>query len=214
MPAVFIQSVFNRPVGSDPTTTVSITVTAGNLLAVAAGGLEPQTIMFSDNGGNTYVPVDTITAGAGPARMSTAYALIVASGTIIITATHSAATPFRFLIAHEISGLDPASPLDVHAIAQGLSSGSAITTQAGDYIFGVAYSDSGGVFTAGSGFTLRVQDAGPVGIGSEDEIQSAAGSIAAVFGGGSPTNITAMMAFKAASGAVILTGQSMVYTVG
>ena len=88
------------------------------------------------------------------------YAKNIAAGTNTVTATFGTAiTSFGRIYIHEYSGLDRTAPLDVSKASTGtaaaMNSGSAITTNANDVIFG-AGSSTNNVTAVGTGFTSRL----------------------------------------------------------
>jgi hypothetical protein len=115
------------------------------------------------------------------------------------------------MLIHEIAGTDPTAPLDTHSThhqnpntsPDNVTSGSAMTTVDGDYIFAAtsdAANASGQTISAGTDETAREMPAIPGGnpMVSEDEIQMTAGTITSTFtfsanGGAS---LTAQIAFK------------------
>ncbi|PYU04669.1 MAG: hypothetical protein DMG33_13375, partial [Acidobacteria bacterium] len=122
-----------------------------------------------------------------------------------VTVNFSSAVAYLGLGIHEYSGV--AGP-DVTAgnkgSGSGPSSGSATTTANGNLIFGCAAEDSAGsgdTFTAGSGFTKRVDLGIAAAYADEDGIQAAAGAVAATWTL-SPSSdwVANMAAFKTASG--------------
>jgi hypothetical protein len=108
----------------------------------------------------------------------------------------------RGLTISEYSNIDTSDPIDVTSgnsnTAGSQTSGSATTTQNGDLIYGALALGSTDTISAGSGFTLRASD-GIDRIGSEDMVQSTAGSVAATFSTVFSVSYSAVMvAFKAA----------------
>jgi len=105
---------------------------------------------------------------------------------------------------HEYGGIATSSALDAISGNLGsgcsLSSAPATTTTSGDLIFSCGVEDavgSGDTFTAGSGFTVRVNLGAAAAYADQDRIQSSAGAVAAIWSL-SPANswIAAMAAFR------------------
>jgi len=124
-----------------------------------------------------------------------------------VTVNFSGAVAYLGLGVHEYSGLAATSALDGTAGNRGgsnsPSSGSATTIANGDLIFSCATEDaigSGDTFTAGSGFTKRVDLGIPAAYADEDRIQPLAGSVAATWTP-SPSSdwVANMAAFRAAT---------------
>ena len=122
-----------------------------------------------------------------------------------VTVNFSSAVAYLGLGIHEYSGV---AGLDVTAgnkgSGSGPSSGSAITTANGDLLFSCVTEDAigkGDTFTAGGGFTKRVDLGIAAAYADEDGIQAAAGAVAATWTL-SPSSdwVANMAAFKAASG--------------
>lgn len=216
MAVAFVQSVSKKWFGgSGLTETITFpgATSAGHLIPVFvawSAGSGASIVSVSD-GTNTYTPVRTNTNGT-TGRSATYYVKNTGSGTFTITVTWGADPGFGFLCAHDVSGADTVAPLDQEIIALSIAPGvgaNAITSTAktttapGEYIFGAAFDEGGGAtFTAGTGFGIR-ETQGGVGA-SEDQIQAAAGSIAATFtqsGDNFGTYHAGLMTFLAAGGA-------------
>lgn len=202
-------------------TTIACTMTnpmgAGNTLAVAvAWDTTTETLSSCSDGTNTYVLVaNTLATDAtNTNRFQGAYALNGGGATLTITCTISAAVSGRGIVVHEISGTLTSGALDV-SIGQNqqnpgtgtdaITSTAVTTTENGDYIFGASNDAVAGCATlsAGTNYTIRTAtNCAPLPVSSENQIQSAAGSIAATFTGGSATDdwSTLIMAFKPAAG--------------
>ena len=189
--------------------TLSSATTSGNaiILGITFGNTNP-TITATDTQGNTYSQaIKTYDSGhhQGAAIL---YATNIAGGpSTSVTVKFSGSVAYLALGIHEYSGIALTSALDVTAGALGsgssLSSGLAVTTAGGDLIFGVGVEDSNGhgdTFTAGSGFTKRVDLGNAAAYADEDETQTSAGSIAASWTlSPSGSWIAGMAAFKASS---------------
>jgi hypothetical protein len=117
---------------------------------------------------------------------------------VSVSATFSGTfTGEKAISAHEYSGLEPISPLDVTAASatnsSNASSGSVRTTVPNELLFGAALLQSSG--TAGAGFTQRSSIAGNV---SEDKIVTVTGSYDATTVNSNQSVILLIAAFKAA----------------
>jgi len=210
----FVQSASISEFSSGITDAVTFTrnAKAGNLIAVYVAWTNTTDSLSSvtDSLGNTYTLVQNPTTLGTQGRAAGAYSKNILGGPCTVTATFSpGAFSARTIIVREISGADSDFPLDGSA-AQGqtnpgtgtdaVTSGAITTTANGDYIF-AATTDQGQASTLnpGTGFTGGATFTFPVGGRSEDQIQSAAGSITATF-----TNtdsafadfVTLIMAFK------------------
>lgn len=134
----------------------------GNLIVVYAAWGNKGSVTLSDTAGNTYLSAQAVTTwGADAAsRAQVFYAKNIAGGATAVTATfsQSVAGSFGAVSIHEYAGIDKANPLDVSKSAKGtgtaLNSGSAVTTNANDLIFG-AGATAGTISSAGAGFTTR-----------------------------------------------------------
>lgn len=177
-------------------------VASGDLVAGVVFFLSTQSLVsITDDKGNTYTTVDSITDDGG--TLVSFYLANITNGPQTITATFNTSTGFSYMGCDEYSNVALTSPLDAHSIqyqnspgsgADGLSSNAATTLTNGDLVYGATIATSGNTVTAGTGFTQRLQTAD--GEASEDLIQSAAGNIAATFTTTTPNALTAMMAFK------------------
>jgi hypothetical protein len=214
MAAAFVQrtsgTAFSSPVASG-----SITVTAGNVLAIAVFcNVTTVTISSIAGNSNTYTLIDGPTDLSTSYRGWTYYVLSANSGATTVTVTFSAAVSYAAIVVHEISGLDTSAPLDQHIIngqnapgtgTDAVTSTAKTTTASGEYIFGASSNANGSaVAAAGTGFTSRAT-ADPA---SEDQIQGASGSIAATFTASDSfaPYLTALVTFKAASAGDTLMG--------
>src|SRR5262249_17531340 len=139
--------------------------------------------------------VQSVTDGNSFQKSSVAYVVSGFSGAATVRVNLDASVCCRAMIVHELHGVDPASPLDVHAgqiqsspgtAPDAVTSGGVMRSAARDYIFG-ATSNSNGVtmmtITGGHGETLRESFKIPNGntTASEDRIQLAPASAASTF---------------------------------
>lgn len=176
-------------------------------IVVAVMNYSTSITSVDDNYGNTYIPIANNPANNG---LSLFYAKNVngSGGVSNFTVTvHFLAPEFGWAAASDVSGCDRTAPLDQFTITTGTggtpATGAVTTTSNGQYTFGAFGGGSSSSFvSAGGGFTARESYAGGLFL-TEDEVQSAAGSIAATFG---PDNIngawiTGIATFKAAASA-------------
>jgi hypothetical protein len=192
---------------------LTVDVTAGDVIAVYVSYSEGASVSsVKDTLDSTYTVLDTIDDSHNQQMASTAYAVATTSGSDTVTATLTGSVCCRVILVHEVSGLNAADPIDGHAALEqdtaptttdGVTSGSAMTAMAGDYIFAAttdAANTGGQVITAGTAEKLRlvppVPDGNPT--VSEDELQAAAGVVISTFtfsqSGG--YSLTGEMAFK------------------
>jgi len=218
-----IQQASNSDVTSKTYTSFSAEfstpTTSGNaiLVGVTYGNVNPA-ITVTDSQGNTYVQAINIYDSSHRQGSAIFYALNITGGASNqITVKFNSSVAYLAVGIHEYTGFATSSALDVTSAIRGsgnsVSSGPATTTAGGDLVFGCGVEDvqgSGDTFTAGSGFTKRADLGIAAGYADEDQVQGAAGSIAATWTLSPSRNwIAAMAAFKAASGA----GGSMAPTI-
>jgi len=165
--------------------------TAGNLIiAFVRMSSTTQTVSLSDTAGNQYsAAVSEAQSGDGH-QIYIFYASNIRGGVNTVTATFSAANNHPWLAIYEYSGLSTTAPLDQVAHAQGSSnsanSGSTgVTASTNELIFaGLGLpSSSTATVTAGSGFTVVLQDANQNGsrAASENGITGAPGAYSGTF---------------------------------
>jgi len=182
-------------------------VSTGNLMVVWVwySGSSQSVAAVTDTAGNTYAKAVGPTTGTGTQaahRQELWYAKNIVGATgLSVTATFgNTFSTEKSITAHEYSGADPVSPLDVTSFAAtssaNASSGAATTTAANELIFGAGLFSGTG--TAGTGFTQR---SSIVGNASEDKVVVAAGSNSATFANTAQDAILQMATFKAASAA-------------
>ena len=164
--------------GNTSSTTFSSVVTGGNLLVAyliwdSTGGAS-----VSDSLGNVYA------SAGGPTRWSNGiysaqvfYAINKRSGVDTVTATFSTSVhSFGIIYAHEYSGINPTSPLDVTIAAAGpsgnLTSGVTNTTNSIDLLFAGGVS-ANVVTSPGPGYMARSTSHGNI---TEDRIVTVTGS--------------------------------------
>lgn len=176
-------------------------VAEGDLLVAAYGGHSATLgATISDTMGNKWVPLTPITNSNIPHTIGISYTLANASGTPSVTLNCSAATYLK-LAVHEYNG---ANTLDRQAGATGnsatFSSGTVVTTQATELIFGWVVGNSG-VTSPGSGFTAREVTSQL----TEDLVSTAAGSYAATAAGPSAQWLAMVATFYEQIPTVVLT---------
>jgi hypothetical protein len=223
MANAFVQSgstlINPNAIPSNPT--VTLTLTAGNLLIVAGGygflSADPF-VSLTSSPANTFTQIgttllDTVSLQRG--RLY--YAKNIAGGSTTITLDVNAgnnALSEAWIIAHEVSGADLTSPLDGNngqwqsspgTATDAITSGTFTPANNGCYIFGVVqqYDANSNQISPGTDFTGRqnVATAFAVALRSEDRIQSTAAAAAATFTTLLDQNmITFGAAFKPAAG--------------
>jgi fibronectin type 3 domain-containing protein len=176
---------------------------AGDLNVVVVGWNDSNATVsaVTDRSGNTYTRAVGPTAIAGTLSQSIYYAKSIApagAGANIVTVTFSVAAAYPDIRILEYNGADPGNPVDVTAGTSGNSgtsnSGSAITTNATDLLFGanmVATTTVG----PGSGFTTRLLTSPDSDI-AEDRMVAATGSYSATAIIGSGQWVMQMVAFR------------------
>jgi unsaturated rhamnogalacturonyl hydrolase len=167
--------------------TFSSATTGGNavILGITYGNANP-TITASDSQGNAYTQAIKTYDSGHRQGCAIFYAMSIKGGSAdSVTVNFSSAVAYLAMGVHEYSGVATSAALDGTAGNMGsgssLSSGAATTTAIGDLIFGCGVEDStgqGDTFTAGSGFTKRVDLGKAAAYADEDQVQNAMGSIA------------------------------------
>jgi len=157
----FVQEKDNQ-VTTGKTNSVSFTspTTNGNIIVAYLIWDNTSAATVSDSAGNIYV------SAVGPSRWSSNkysaqifYAKITSSGADTVTATLGTGVQnWGIIYAHEYSGIDLTTPIDVTAAAVGnsgnMNSGSVTTTNATDLLFGAGVTAT--VVTApGAGYVAR-----------------------------------------------------------
>jgi hypothetical protein len=208
-----LQQASNSDVSGRGYASFSATFPAGTtsgsaiVIGVTYGNSNP-TITASDSQGNTYAQaLSTYDAGhnQGCAILYATNTRGNASDTVTVNFS-GGGVAYLGLGIHEYSGVAASSVLDGTVGGKGNSgspsSGSVTTTANGDLIFSCGAEDgigSGDTFTAGSGFTKRVDLGAAAAYADEDRVQATAGSIAATWTlSPSSSWVTNMAAFKAA----------------
>ncbi|HVH86800.1 MAG TPA: S8 family peptidase [Terriglobales bacterium] len=142
---------------------------AGNLIvAFVRMSTTSQTVQVTDSLGNTYIDAVSQAQSADGHQTHIFYAKNIAGGANTVTASFSSLNGHPWLAIYEYSGLNPSSPLDATAHAQGSSSTAssgptATTASAQELVFaglGLPASSTQTV-AATSGYALLQQDAPP-----------------------------------------------------
>ncbi len=204
IPASFVQAAGSAASGTPRTLSLSFpaNTTAGDLILVAVDYSSNVTSSsVSDSQGNVFTPVGNQLSSPGGALSRVYYAKNIKGGADTVTVTLSANSSFLELYLSEYSGVDPTNPIDAQVGASGsagaVSSGTAVTSVAGDIIYGYCLGDA--ACTVGSGFTARSTLNGNL---LEDKVAGSAGSYAAT---GSANNgwTMQMVALKPSQSAVV-----------
>lgn len=178
--------------------------TAGNLIiAFVRMSTTSQTVQVTDTQGNIYTDAVSQVQSDDGHQTHIFYAPNVAPGANTVTATFSALNNHPWLAIYEYSGLDPTTPLDktAHAQGSGASANSGTTQQTSsalELVFGGVGlpASSTQTLAADTGFTLLQQDAPPDNsrAANEQAIVSSAGQYFASFTLSAITNWTALVA--------------------
>ena len=220
----------NYAVPQAPQTLVTVTYTqaqtAGNLNVVVVGWNDStaQINSVTDSRGNAYVLAVGPTVQSGTATQAIYYAKNIgaaAANSNTVTVTFNTGAAYPDVRIAEYSGIDPTTPVDAVAAAQGSgassNSGLVTTGNANDLLVGANLVQSTST-TAGAGYTSRVIT--PDGDILEDRIVSATGSYSAtaVLDKVQPW-IMQMVAFRAAGSGVgtspsITSANNTTFTVG
>lgn len=182
-------------------------VLAGSFIPVAIGWFDASVSLLGVNDGTAYTFIGEVTPSGG--RTALYYKKNSTAGSKTITATFSGDPNFGAMAGHEVSGFADLDVFVLHPTIQfaGIATDSitsdAVTTGFnGEYVFGFAWAPSGNNWDAiagTNGFTLRKGGANQR-YATEDQIQTSAGSIAALFTSASNDNFLAAVAtFKVAA---------------
>jgi IPT/TIG domain len=208
-----LQQASNSDISGASYTSFSATFGASNstgnaiIIGVTYGNVNPV-ITATDSQGNTYLQAINTYDPRHNQGSAILYALNIAGGSSNKVTVHfTSSVAYLALGIHEYTGIASSSALDVTSGKTGsgtsLSSGSAVTTASGDLIFGCGVEDStgnGDTFTAGSGFTTRVNLGAAAAYADEDAIQATPGAMSVTSRLSSSRRdwIANMAAFKAA----------------
>ncbi len=170
-----------------------------------------STYSCTDSKGDTFANTAIAHNTTNHQFLGICYATNIAGGSSnTVTVTFGAASTYRRIIAAEYSGVASTSPVDTTATnwssngtssTNGVTSGSATTTTAGDLIIGGVVDAVGTTtITAGTGFTQR-NSLNNKDFALQDQVQTTAGSIASTqtFGSANPYAAN-MVALKPAAG--------------
>jgi uncharacterized repeat protein (TIGR01451 family) len=177
----------------DAGTTTSTTLafpsanTAGNWIAVVIrAGKAGQNFVVSDSRGNAYQKALQVSTTLDTVTLGVFYAESIAGGANTVTVSDSMSGGTLRIAVLEYSGIAASGSLDgTPVMAEGtgtaLASPATTTSVAGDLILGLLDTTDGATMTAGAGFTIeeRVPASPATKLAVEDEVQPAAGSIAA-----------------------------------
>jgi hypothetical protein len=156
----FVQATASSPGTSANTFSASFpsNTTAGNLILV--GFNFNSTVSFAsiaDSQGNVFKQVGNQLTTPGGASSRLYYASNIKGGADAITVTVSAPSTYLEVYLSEYSGVNRITPIDAQAGASGsagaVSSGGALTSAAGDLIFGFCVGDS--TCTGDPGYSIR-----------------------------------------------------------
>jgi len=163
--------------------------TVGNLIiAVVRMSTSSQTVAVSDRTGNVFADAVAQTQTTDGHQIHIFYAKNILSGANTVTASFSGTNNHPWLAIYEYSGLSTTNPLDQTAKAQG--SGTAVSTaatpttsSANELVFAAAGLPSGysGTVTAGTPYTLQLQDTGTSRSATEAAFATSSGSFAGTF---------------------------------
>jgi fibronectin type 3 domain-containing protein len=196
------------------------TVTAGDAIIVAlswdtSAGSNVPTV--TDSLGNTYTRATYAADARHNQALAIFYAVNVKGGADTVTAHFGVNQAYRRILIQEYRGIAAVSPVDVTASAIGsgttASSGSALTTTAGNLVFGAIADDSGTTtITAGAGFTRRQFTTSDT--ASEDLIQTSTGAVAATASFSTSADYLAqMVAFRPNNQLQVLAGAPIVNSI-
>ncbi|HYY73009.1 MAG TPA: IPT/TIG domain-containing protein [Candidatus Bathyarchaeia archaeon] len=211
--AVNIALVQHTSIDAGSVTTASLAFASGNIagnwiaVCIRGGSSSAQVFTVSDSNKNTYQKAGQIGFTGSAVTLAIYFAENIKGGVNTVTVSDTVAGPFRFEIL-EYSGVATSGSMDVAAaVATGTSSapnsGNLTTIASGDLLLASVASTNSGMFTAGTGFTIR--DFVPAEPGtkliSEDQIQAAPGTASASVSLAASDNWGAILsAFKPASG--------------
>ena len=190
----------------------SSNVTNGDMIAVMVSAQGGTIAGVSSSCSGSFAQVDAVSNAVLGATSSDWYALANATGPCTVTASFSGSPGHSAVLATEISGVAATNPLDAHSAmnqdqptpaTDAITSGTATTTQNGDYIWGASVSPNASfsAVSQGTGFTLKQGPQSGEAVG-EYEIQSGAGPVSATFTDTADQYLhiqTFMMAFTPAS---------------
>ncbi len=158
---------------------------------------------ISDTAGNTYTQAVAQVQSTDGHQIRLFYAKNIAGGGNTVTATFSGSNNHSWLSVYEVSGLSTTSPLDKTASAQGsnsasVSTGATSTLQSSsEFVFvgaGFNTPSFNGTVTAGSGYTLALQDTTNSRAANESSTSSSTGAVTGTFSLTKTANWSALIA--------------------
>jgi hypothetical protein len=175
---------------------------AGDLIiAVVRMSTTYETVAVSDSAGNAYVSAASQVQTADGHQLFLFYAKNIAGSANTVTATFNGTNNHPWLAIFEYGGLSTTAPLDQVAHAQGSSASAdsgatGVTAAANELVFaagGFPASYTGAV-TAGTGFTLLLQDTSSERGATESMTTSATGTFHGTFSLNPSTNWSTIIA--------------------
>ncbi len=173
-------------------TTTGNTIIVGIQYSSSAGTYPAISCSDPNDAAATYKFAASGTMAADTKGITILYSSNITGGTKpTVTCTLSPSVSYVSTAIHEYSGIASSSPLDVTSTKQAASTstlltGTSTTKVNGDLIFGAfaeTKNGSGDTFTAGSGFTKRIDQGNTGGPSSgytdEDKVQTSAGAVSA-----------------------------------
>lgn len=165
-------AVAGNSTGAGTVSTAATMHTAGNMLAVFTGGVNPSTIAVTDTQGNIYHAIGSPYASSGIVGQWF-YAFVGTTGTNTVTATFgSSTTTYRTIRVLEYANIDPNNPLDIGPINNTWPTGTLTadstaysTASPNELILAAWHGEGVSTCTAGDGFTLLPYDYCGSGIG-------------------------------------------------
>jgi hypothetical protein len=162
---------------------------AGDLiLAVVRMSTTWQTVAIGDTAGNAYAQAASQLQTADGHQLHLFYAKNIAGSVNTVTATFSSTNNHPWIAVFEYSGLSATNPLDQTISAQGSgasadSGSTAVTAGANELVFAAAGFPASytGVVTAGTGYSLLLQDTGSERAATESITTSSTGAFHGTF---------------------------------
>lgn len=205
--AVAVSNIAIVNYGGEPNCNVSATatlsLTAGNVVAVSVGVFNGVPTSVTDNLGNTYTLVEgSVCSGAGSVYMAWYTAPVINAGAATITLSHNGS--FQSITAVQVSGINTSTPVDTSVgyyattLVTPIVSPQFTTTQANTIILAGAHHDSGtgGAYTWSTGVTNLLGDGSfperPIGYDIVDTVQTNR-TVSVACSGGSFSNISVVV---------------------
>jgi hypothetical protein len=182
------KSVEGSGVGSVSAAFASGNHAANLIIAFVRMSTTSDTVTVTDTAGNVYTDAVSQVQTADGHQIHIFYAKNIVGGANTVTARFSSSNTHPWLAIYEYSGLSTTNPLDQTGHAQGNgrvpnSGMTATTSSASELLFGATGLPSnhkGGV-TAGTGYTMLLQDTGRSDAANEGAIVSSTASFATIF---------------------------------